>query len=227
MIVDEFDLIDYEAGASDEILGAECQSCARLLRWKFFPRDSSRKTGHGPQCYKCLEAPRLSIEEHVSRLSEMNYNSEGTKRQRHSEQETFHLDRSGQQMQAAEFLVKLRNICPSLYATQGGIAGDVALYVTGGVPKPEWNHRDFKYLGYLTFGLMPEYSEYEFDKQRDILLRATNMGWRSVLLRFIESKVLTEEQCDKEFGRPSGFIADVSWFKKLQQFRTSKNLYFL
>jgi hypothetical protein len=81
-------------------------------------------------------------------------------------------------------------------------------------------------MGSFTFGVMPEYSEYEFDTHRDILLRASRVGWRNVLLRFIQSDILTEEQCDKEFGRPSGNLASDSWFRKLYQFREAQN-YFL
>ena len=222
LITCDHDVINYEAGVSDEVLGQECRSCFRLLTWNFFNRDSSYKSGYDPQCSWCKLQPRLSVAEHTARLSEMNYNSEGTKRQRHADQEIYHLDRTGRWMESSEFLPKLLRICPRLYVKPGGIVGDLALYITG-TPRPDWNNQSFRYLGYMTVGPMPEYSKYEFDKQRDILLRASHMGWRSVLLRFIENGVLTEEQCDKEFGRPFGHIAQVSWFKKLQQIRNTKS----
>jgi hypothetical protein len=122
-------------------------------------------------------------------------------------------------MDCSLFIQKLHHILPSLYITQGGIAGDIALYITSGSQRKDWNGQSFKYLGYCTLGVLPEYSEYEFD-QRDILLRAKKMGWRSVLLRFIESKILTEEQINKEFGVPS---CPEYWAKKLHQFRNKKS----
>lgn len=223
MIVDEFDIVDWEAGVDNEIRGIECQSCARLLVFKFFPKDSSRKTGYGPQCYKCLESPRMSMAEHTARLRQMNFNSEGTRRQRHPDQEEMRKNRSGRTMDATLFLQKLHHICPNLYVTQGGIVGDLALYVTSGVAKPEWSGLTFKYLGYVTLGVMPEFSKYEFDESRDILIRATEMGWRSVLIRFVENNILTEQQCIQEFGHPSGGENSL-WYKHLHNHRNSKKI---
>src|ERR1035441_5234667 len=97
MILDEFDIVDWEAGVSNDILGAECQSCARLLTFTggFFPKNAAYKSGYGPQCFHCLKQPRLSIAEHASRLYEMNYNSEGTRRQRHPDQSELRESRPG------------------------------------------------------------------------------------------------------------------------------------
>lgn len=223
MIVDEFDIIDYEAGVDNEIRGIECQSCARLLVFKFFPKDSSRKTGYGPQCYKCLEAPRLSMAEHTARLRAMNFNSEGTRRQRHPDQEEMKKNRTGRPMEATLFLQKLLHVCPNLYVTQGGIMGDLALYVTSGVAKPEWGNQTFKYLGYVTLGMMPEFSKYEFEPLRDVMIRATEMGWRSVLIRFVENNILSEAQCLQEFGQPSGGDHSL-WYKKLHNHRNSTKI---
>jgi len=112
-----------------------------------------------------------------------------------------------------------------LYVTPGGVTVngaivDIALYATSGVNRPEWSGNSFKYMGYVTLGTLPEYSEYEFN-ERDVLIRATQIGWRSVLIRFVENNILTEEQCNQEFGLPSGG-ANSLWYKKLQQHRSSK-----
>lgn len=222
-IVDDFDVIDYEAGVDNEVRGQECHSCFRLLKWNFFPRNAAYKSGYDPQCYKCKEQPALSVAEHTARLEEMNFNSEGTKRQRHPDQEDLRGVRGGRAMDCSLFLQKLLHICPGLYVKQGGYVEDLALYVTSGVAKPEWDGNTFKYLGYVTLGVMPEYSIYEFDQHRDILLRASQIGWRSVLLRFVENGVLTEEQCNKEFGPPSGGVNSI-WYKKLYRRRNAKNL---
>jgi len=98
----------------------------------------------------------------------------------------------------------------------------LALYVTSGVVHPEWGN-SFKYLGYVTLGTMPEFSKYEFDEKNDIMVRASEMGWRSALLRFIKADVLTEQQCNQEFGPPSGGENSL-WYKNLYTHRNSKKI---
>src|ERR1039458_5855072 len=104
MIIDEFDIIDWDAGADNELRGKECLSCARLLVYRFYPKNSTYKDGYGPQCYSCLKQPRLSLKEHTARLFEMNYNSEGTRRQRHPDQDMLRDDRPGRPMECSLFL---------------------------------------------------------------------------------------------------------------------------
>jgi hypothetical protein len=116
---------------------------------------------------------------------------------------------------------------PGLYVTQGGVTVngqvvDLALYATSGVNKPEFGGNSFKYMGYITLGVLPEYSEYEYDR-RDVLLRCSQIGWRSVLLRFVENNILTEDQCLKEFGPPSGGVNSL-WYKKLHNHRNAKKI---
>jgi hypothetical protein len=218
-IASEFDVVDYEAGADPEVKGQECCGCRRLLRWSFYDKNSSYTSGYDPMCPLCKKAPKLSMAEHVARMREMNYNSAGTRRQRHPDQEFLYDKRPGQYLDCSLFLQKLLKAYPNLYVTTGGIKGDLALYATSGVAKPEFGGNTFKYVGYVTLGPMPEYSEYEFN-ERDVLQRCTQMGWRSALLRFVRSGILTEAQCDKEFGPPSGG-ANSLWYKKLHDFRTS------
>ena len=222
MITCDHDVIDYDAGVSDEILGCECCACFRLLTWNFYDKNSAYKSGHEPMCSWCKSQPKLSMKEHIVRLREMNYNSDGTRRQRHPDQEFFYEKRPGRPLDCSLFLQKLLHVYPALFVTQGGIATDLALYATSGVAKPEWSGREFKYIGYVTLGILPEYSTYEFD-QRDILQRCTQIGWRSVLLRFVENNILTEDQCLKEFGPPSGGVNSL-WYKKLHNHRNAKKI---
>ena len=130
-------------------------------------------------------------------------------------------------MECSVFLTKLKHAYPNLHVTQGGVTingaiVDLALYATSGVNKPEWGQNSYKYLGYVTLGIMPEYSEYEFN-ERDILQRCTQIGWRSVLLRFVENNILSEEQCKAEFGVPSGGVNSL-WYKKLNNHRNEKKI---
>ena len=223
MIESDFDVIDYEAGADPNLRGQECVGCHRLLVYSFYDKNSSYKSGYDPMCPLCKKAPKLSIKEHTDRLFEMNFNSAGTARQRHPDQEILREDRPGRPLECSLFLTKLLHLVPNLYVTQGGYYEDLALYVTSGVPKAEWGGRNFRYLGYVTLGVMPEFSRYEFDRKRDILLRATQIGWRSVLIRFVENNILTEEQCYAEFGYPSGGENSI-WYKKLHNHRNAKKI---
>lgn len=219
MIFSDYDEINWEAGADPNLRGKECAGCFRLLEYRFYDKNSSYKDGYEPLCPLCRKSPKLSIAEHTARLREMNHNSEGTRRQRHEDQDEMHEDRPGRPMDCSLFLQKLHHVVPSLYVAQGGVVGDLALYVTSGTPRKDFGGNTFKYLGFVTLGVMPEYSRYEFDS-RDILLRETQRGWRSVLLRFIRNKILTEEQCNTEFGHPSGGTNSL-WFKNLHRFRNS------
>lgn len=225
-IESDYDVLDYDAGVSDEVLGQECCSCFRLLRWRFFNRNSSYKNGYEPQCQWCRSQPALSIAEHASRLREMNYNSAGTQKQRHPDQNDWHGDRKGEIMDFPLFLQKLHHVYPRLYITPGavtvsGVQVDISLFATSDLPRTDWNGASVKYMGYITMGPMPEFTEYEFDS-RDIMQRATRIGWRDVLLRFIKNRVLTEEQVIKEFGNPSGLADSTYWYKKLHQYRNQK-----
>jgi hypothetical protein len=221
LIQSDYDIVDYEAGMSDEVLGKECASCFRLLRWKFFDRDSSRKDGRDLQCSLCKKAPRLSIAEHTARLKEANLNSYGTRRQRHQDQAEMRKGGGGRSMDCSLFLQKLLHVYPALYVTEGGIVGDLALYATSGTIVPEWNGNSFKYMGYVSLGVMPEFSSYEFDESRDIMVRVKKIGWRDVLVRFVQNHILSEAQCDQEFGVASGGGNSI-WFKKLHRYRNAK-----
>lgn len=225
LIQSDYDIIDYEAGADPNLRGQECVGCHRLLVYSFYDKNSAYKSGYDPMCPLCKQAPKLSIKEHASRLQEMNMVSEGTRRQKHPDQDFLRDKRPGRPMECSTFLQKLHHVYPELYITPGAITvngaiADIAMYATSGVKRPEFAGNDFKYMGYVTLGMMPEYSEYEFS-ERDVLLRATQIGWRSALIRFVENNILTEKQCDQEFGPPSGGVNSL-WYKKLQQHRSSK-----
>jgi len=165
----------------------------------------------------------MSMAEHSARLGELNFNSEGTKRQRHEDQEEFHKEheRVGRRMHTSVLLLKLQKLVPSLFIKPGGIEGDLALYQTAETPQAKWGGKNYNYLGFISYGDLTEFSQYEFDNKMDIVIRESNRGWRTVLLRFIKAGLLTEEQCDREFGHPSG-RASLVWYKKLWQYRNER-----
>lgn len=156
------------------------------------------------------------MEEHTDRLAKKSFNSEAVKKQRHEDQEEFRKTdaRWGRVLHTSDLLLKLHRIVPSLFVKEGGIVGDLAMYVTAAGPRKDWEGKNYKYLGYVPYRELPEYSLYQFDNKMDVMIREDLRGWRTVLLRFIKAGLLTEEQCDKEFGKPSSRGSTV-WYKQL------------
>jgi hypothetical protein len=224
-VADEINTIDPFIAASHDVLGAECDRCYRWLAHKFFRKDSSQKTGYSPRCVVCESEKSMTIAEHTARLHERNNSSHATKAQRHDDQDEFRKTyaRRGRVMHTSDVLLKVRRHVPNLYVLEGGIKGDLALYLTEDQPQPKWVGKNYLYLGYIAYDWLPEFSLYEFDDNRDVMIRESERGWRTVLLQFIKQGVLTEQQCDKEFGKPSSAGSSV-WYKRLQQYRTSKEV---
>lgn len=215
-------VLDQEIVESPNLLGKECVSCRRILAFAFLRRDSTFRDGRKDQCQGCESSPRLSTAEHTARLSELNYNSHATKRQRWQNQEDYenHLARIGSPMHHSDLLRKLRKLVRNLFITDGRIIGDLAVFQIFPCPQPDLGWRDFKYLFYIPTGLMPEFSQYEFDS-RDIPVRESKRGWRTVLLRLIKLGLLSEERCNREFGDARGEASTV-WHRQLYEFRNRK-----
>lgn len=217
---DDSEAIDNEIAYSPEILGAECQSCRKLLGFRYFRKDSSLRLGYKPQCMICESQPKLAMEEHLSRQREQNFNSEGTKRQRHPDQDNLKLTdaRLGRPMHCSELLLRLQRLVPTLFVREGGIVGHLALYEVADTPQSKWDGKNFSYLGYVEYEMLPEFSRYEFNTERDVLIRESERGWRTVLLRLIKAGLLTEDQCRKEFGAAVG-SGSLAWHKTLWNYR--------
>lgn len=205
---------------SPEVIGKECIGCARILEYAFFKRDASYRDGRRDLCDVCANAPRLSIAEHTARLQEGNFNSEAVKRQRWANQDDYRDDaaRIGRGMQSADFIRILQRLVPDLYFMDGNVVGDIAVFQIYGKPQPDLSGKDYRYLFYIPNDWLPEYSLYEFDTIRDIPIREKQRGWRTALLRLIESKLLSENLCNDVFGRPEGPASSV-WHRTLYSFR--------
>src|SRR6185437_10512202 len=146
----------------------------------------------------------------VYRLREMNANSEAIKRQRRNHQDDYADDqaRVGRTLHHSDVFSRLKKLIPAgLYITEGNVMGpqgpDWSVFRTYPGPQPHLEGRDFEYLFYVPFGVMPEYSQHEFNAQ-NVLVREKQRGWRTPLLRLIKKGMLTEEQCDQEFGAALG-----------------------
>jgi hypothetical protein len=218
---DPANIVSQEVVESSDLLGKECIGCLRILGYEFFDRDSSYRDGRKDLCTLCAHSPRLSIEEHTARLRESNNSSYTVRAQRWEHQDEIRDERAawGRFLSSSDLIKRLRQLIPSLYVTEGRIAGDLAIFQTAASPRPDWSDRNFRYLFYCPTGILPEYSLYEFESARDVPVREKLRGWRTVLLRLIKSGLISEKQCDESFGEPSGGPRRARWRRQLYEYR--------
>jgi hypothetical protein len=213
--------LNREVVESKAMLGKECITCYRILEYKFFQKDSSYRDGWRDQCLVCQNAPVMSTDEHVWSQREKNYLAASSQRWDHQEDYRDDAARLGRTMHHSELLLHLRRLIPNLYVTDGRIAGDLALYRTYGFPQSRLNGNSFEYLFYMPTGIMPEFSQYEFDEYRNVLIRESKRGWRTVTLRLIKGGFITEEVANHIFGPAEGAGSTV-YCRKLWEWRNAK-----
>jgi hypothetical protein len=218
MLHQEERALDLRKKNSPEIYGRECAGCHCDFDWIHYRKDSSQRDGYAVLCYSCENSPSMSTADHTARVREKNYNAAASQRARF--QDDFRNDeaRIGRQMYHGDFINVLKKLVPSLYITEGNIAGDLAVFRTYPCPQPDLDGRDFRYLFYIPTGLLAEYSLWEFDEIRNIRIKEKQRGWRTPLLRLIKSGLLDESVCNKVFGIPTGEAATV-WNRELFEFR--------
>jgi hypothetical protein len=202
----------------------ECCSCFNVKPFGQFRTDSSFREGVRDQCYECESTPRLSTIEHTHRLRENTYSSEAVRAQRWGKDQLDCIDeeaRQGRYRYSSEIYGFLKDEIPSLYFTDGNFIGDVSIYRTYGCPQPQLEGRTFQYLFYMPLGWMREYSIYEFD-HRDVPVREKERGWRTVLLRFIKTRLLSESRVNNTFGEPYG-PGSIHYQRQLWRWRNNKS----
>lgn len=212
----------------------QCESCQSIKPFGQFRRDSSYKEGVRNQCLSCESVPRLNMTEHVSRAREMNFNNEQTKAQRWGKDQLDFMDdrpRMVGYMHHSDFLRKLNSIAKyQLYIRDGNFVGDLVIYKVWekfvvkeqNIYSETFNPNEptFEYICYLPMGYSPEFSIIYFD-DRAIPIRESQRGWRTVLLRLINSKIVTEEDVNKVFGRARG-VGAVAYNRQLYRWRNRK-----
>jgi hypothetical protein len=221
---DPVNILDPKVAFSHELIGKECVTCLRILPYSFFLKDSSYRDGRVDRCDMCRTAPKMSYAEHTARLKEQNYSSEAVKKQRFANQEDYenHLARQGKWMHSGEFVLRIKKLVPCLFIRDGNFIGDLAVYRIYPGPQSDLEDRNFQYLFFIPTGWMPECSLIEFD-DRDIPIREKKRGWRTPLLRLIKAGLLTEADCEEEFGKPTPG-ADAVWNRELWQYRNRKEI---
>lgn len=212
--------LDLAKANSPEIFGKACVGCMCDLDWSWFRRDSSSRDGRAALCTDCESQPSLSVAEHTYQQRERNMNSDALKKQRWFDQEELkdEASRLGRQMKSADFLAVVQRLVPNLYITDGRIVGHLAVFQTAAFPQTAWEGRTFKYLFYSDTGLLPEFSIYEFDLVRNVIIREKKRGWRTVLLRLVKANLLEESKVNQVFGRAEGSPAN-RYNRELQKYR--------
>lgn len=163
--------------------------------------------------------------EEFCRLYEMNV--EARKQYRWPNQEELQAKREGRILHMNEFLRLLKKALPAGFTTwyteKGGMANTLGLYIghpVGAAPLPSCTHAVGQphYVGFVQVPYMQEFEELHFDRHH-LPLGSKKRGWRTILLKLIESKILTEEQAHASFGAPLGSIISRRYNEYLQYTR--------
>lgn len=119
--------------------------------------------------------------------------------------------RRGRVMHHSELVTRLKKLMPNFVVWPGNIAGDISLYRVYG------DKADF--ICYVHEGWLDEFSTVEFNKDKQPIHE--KRGWRTALLRVIKLGLLTEEQVQREFGRPSSPQQAKFWDMELWNIRNN------
>lgn len=147
--------------------------------------------------------------EEVHRLFEMNKASR--QENQFPNQDELKKSRVGRVLHMNEFLRLLRTAgLNAWYNDRSGMAGTTGLNIHhNGMYSELCKHepREPHYIGFAQVPFMQEYEELYFDRY-DVPLGSKRRGWRTLLLKVIENKFVTEQQADKIFGEPaSGLVS--------------------
>lgn len=140
--------------------------------------------------------------EELARLFEMNVNSR--KQYRFSHQDEFKSQREGRILHMNDFLGRLRRAgVTAWYTDKGGRPGMLGLFVKHAGLYSGCTHEAGSphYVAFAQVPYMQEYEEMYFDRY-DVPLGTKRRGWRTLLLRLIEQKILTEALANEFFGPP-------------------------
>lgn len=145
--------------------------------------------------------------EEFHRLYEQNVNSR--KEHRFANQEELQVKRTGRILHMNEFMRLLKQALPegtkAWYTDKGGMANTLGLYVlhTQFLPNCSHPHNEPHYVGFVQVPFMQEFEELHFDHY-NVPLGSKRRGWRTILLKLIESKVLSEQRAKEVFGEALG-----------------------
>jgi hypothetical protein len=142
---------------------------------------------------------------------------------RFAQQDEFKLQREGRILHMNNFMGMLRDCgLNAWYTEKGGMPKTLGLYVGhfGLLPACKDKHKNGQphYICFVQVPFMQEYEELFFD-QYDVPLGVKRRGWRTVLLRLIETGLLTESKAHEIFGQPSSGIVSRRYREYLHYLR--------
>lgn len=165
-----------------------------------------------------------AVEEYHS-LHEKNVDSR--KQYRFVMQDEFKVQREGRILHMNKFLSMLREAGLNCWYTQkGGMPKTLGLFIqhSGYPPTCTEKHKrdEPHYICFVQVPLMQEYEELFFDKF-DVPLGVKRRGWRTVLLRLIETGFLSEQRAHDVFGAPATGPVSRRYLAHLQYLRNKPN----
>lgn len=198
---------------------AYCNKCAA---WKpetdfsIVARAQSRVGDENALCLECVEKllkSRLGrneinayIKEDRERLLQRTRNPEF--------EEMTGERRLGHVMHSNEFIGRLKKILPNLVVWPGLRGNDLSLYRVYG--------EQVDFICWCAQRYLPEFSIVEFNKDRQPINEIR--GWRTVLIRVIKFGLLSEQQVEKEFGRPTNPQEARFWDRQLFWLRNDRTV---
>lgn len=150
-------------------------------------------------------------------------NTDARKEYRWAHQEDFKARREGRILHMNQFLRMLRECGLNCWYThKGGMPKTLGLNVChegmrpGCFGKHEWG--ESHYACFVQVPFMQEYEELFFDRY-DVPLGVKRRGWRTVLLRLIEAKLLDQRKAHEVFGEPPSGVVSRRYLHYLQYLR--------
>lgn len=154
--------------------------------------------------------PSELLAEAVSEAREENVNAVRIYKFRHQDEYTQWVP--GRILHIGEFLKMLQKIRPDAFVAEHQIMGLRGLgFIQNGAPT---------YSGTSVQDTAPEWSQLRVDVH-GLPTREKYRGWRTVLLALIKREIITEEQSDTVFGKPTG-PRSKPWFRSLWEIRNEK-----
>ena len=172
--------------------------------------------------------PRVSgttqMKEEVYRQHEINVASRAESR--FPNQEELKQKRTGRIIHINEFLYKLRAAGLNVWCGNNeGMQGTTGMYSghEGWLTPKCFEHGYTKphYIGFVQLPFMQEYEELYFDAY-NVPLGSKRRGWRTIGLRMIEHKIITEQKFHEIFGEPSSGIVSRRYREYLQYIRNNQ-----
>lgn len=114
-----------------------------------------------------------------------------------------------------EFVKKLRDNGVRCFTVDNGLAGTVALWAARG--------QEIVYIAYLQVPAMYEWSVLRLDAH-NLPNGEKFRGWRTVAMQLIIKEILTEDQVNQIFGKPTGGVVSSIYRKTLWDRKNKKRL---